>query len=747
MERMQEGLKGHLMVQSAYAPEYRAEVPVKLECEVEGVKLLVQGRVDGMILTKDAVTIEEIKTTRLPPESISDNDYPVHWAQAEIYAHIVCVKNNLPAATVKLVYASLTGSRAVFTRIYTKEKLEALFYMYASVYALRILKADRWKEVSVPAIRECAFPFETYREGQREMAARAYMAIKTKTKALIEAPTGIGKTAAALFPALKALGEGLTDTVFYLTARTTGRKSAENALSLMRKNGIKVRSVTLSAKKKVCRLSEINCDPDVCPYAEGYFDRQKEAIEESWERESWSAEDISALSEKYRLCPFELSLALSETADVIICDYNYVFDPAVRLRRFFDRKGAYTLLIDEAHNLLPRAREMYSETLSGEKIALLRREVGHVRSRKDPLYLALSDLLKAFPECEEPACETALPEKLISAVKEFIEDAKPDLGVHAPFKSALADLFFTANAFIRVSDEFDPETHRTVITREGKRACVRLWCWNVTPRIQKAMKRMRGVILFSATLSPIRHYADLLGLDEDAGDIYFTLPSPFPAENLFCASLGIPTRYRMREESAKRVAKAIYEMWLSRKGNYLACFPSHAYLNSVAEVFRAEYPCVPLLIQSRDMTEAERDGYLSVFDNTDENGVIAFIAMGGVFSEGIDLPGDRLIGAAIVGVGLPQISFENDLLRDLFTEKSGDGFETAYMYPGIGKCLQAAGRVIRTDTDKGVVLFIDDRYRTNVYRSLLLPRYAPAFIKEENLIKALSAFWEENRQA
>ncbi len=744
IDRMQEGLKGHLMVQSAYAKEYKAEVPVRLECTVEGVDLIVQGRVDGLILTEDACTVEEIKTTRQPCETISETDYPVHWAQAEIYAYIVTTKNNLPAATVRLVYASLTGSKASFTRLYTHARLETLFYMYASVFAKRVYEMDSWKNTSLPTMRELPFPFESYRAGQREMAARAYLAIRDKKKLLVEAPTGIGKTAAALFPAVKALGEGLAETVFYLTARTTGRKAAEDALEKMREKGLYIRSVAITAKKKACPMTEMRCDPDICPYANGYFDRQKHAVSESYEHQAWGDSEIQALSEKHSLCPFELSLALSETADVVICDYNYVFDPAVRLRRFFDRKGSYILLIDEAHNLVPRAREMYSESLGGKEISELRRDVGREDGRKSPLYLALSNLYKALPKEAENELSTEHPDAFLQSVKAFIEDAKPFLSVPSPYRGKLADVFFRANGFVRTSDDFDEHTHRTLITPEGKRSRIKIWCWNPTDRLQKAMKRMRGCVLFSATLSPLSHYEALLSLDRDAGDVSMALPSPFPKENLFCASLFIPTRYRMREESAGRVAKAIYDMVSAKKGNYLACFPSHAYLNSIAEIFMSMYPDVRVSLQTRDMTESERHAYLNEFQENPSESMVAFIAMGGVFSEGIDLPGDKLIGAAIVGVGLPQISFEGDCLKELYEESNGRGFETAYVYPGAGKCLQAAGRVIRTETDRGVVLFIDDRYRSQEYRNLLAPRYTPIPMDEKKLSKALKVFWKED---
>ena len=743
LDRMQEGLKGHLLLQNAYPPEYRSEVPVKYECAVAGVNLLVQGRVDGLMLEGDTATVEEIKTTRLPPSSIQPDDYPVHWAQALIYAHIVCRKERLSSATVRLVYCDLTGARTAFTRIYGADTLSALFEEYASVYARRLGRFDEWKRTSLPSMRALGFPFSGFRAGQREMAARVYLAIRDRKKVLIEAPTGIGKTAAALFPAVKALGEGRVETVFFLTARTTGRRAAEDALALMRKSGLRLRSVTLTAKKKVCPLPELRCDPAACGFARGYFDRQRDAVEEAWETEDLRAEKIADIAQKYRLCPFELSLALAETAEVVICDYNYVFDPMVRLRRFFDRRGSYALLVDEAHNLVPRAREMYSAEIGARDIKAVRREVGSADGKTGALYKTLTDFLKALEKADENELRSELPMRLVDACKRFSDEVKARLTAPAPYRAKLNQLYFDVLSFVRVSGEFDEASHRALITPEEGRSRVKLWCWNPTERLRASIKRMRGTALFSATLSPPEHYARLLGLREEEGDGYLCLPSPFPPENLFAAILPVPTRYSVRAESAPRVADAIHKMAAAKTGNYLACFPSHAYLNQVAEIFAARYPDIRVLAQSRDMSEKAREEYLARFEDAPESSMVAFIAMGGVFSEGIDLPGEKLIGAAIVGVGLPHLCYEREALSALYEELSGEGEgrKTSYIYPGIGKCLQAAGRVIRTAADRGVVLFIDERYTEREYRALLPSHYRPKPLTEASLSRALAAFW------
>ncbi len=742
LERMQEGLKAHVATQAVYPPEYRAEVPVRLECEVSGVKLIVQGRVDGLILADGACTVEEIKTTRMNPTAISADDYPVHWAQAQIYAHILCETENIQVATVRLLYVNLSGARSAFTRAFTRERLNELFYTYAAVYAERLARADDWKSVSLPSMRALDFPFDTYREGQREMAARAYLAIRDKRKIIVEAPTGIGKTAAALFPALKALGEEKIETIFFLTARTTGRKSAEDALSYMRERGLNARSVTISAKKKQCPMPEVRCSPEICPYARGYFDRQHKAIEESWQEQSLKSERIQEIADKYGLCPFELSLALAETAEVVICDYNYVFDPMVRLRRFFDRRGSYALLIDEAHNLEARARDMYSAEIKADEISALRREVGKIDGKDCELYKALTTLYRTLDKPETPELRCELPLKVLDAAKEFSDVAKDFFSRDCPYHSKLIEMYFGIMTFIRASGEFDDKTHKTMITPEGKRSNVKLWCWSPTDMLTANMKRMQGVILFSATLTPITHYARMLGLDLDSGDQALTLRSPFPEENLFTARVNVSTKYRSREDTAATVARAIHDLAVSKTGNYLACFPSHAYLNSIADIFRTAYPDVRVHVQGRNMSEGERSSYISEFSEARSESMVAFVAMGGVFSEGIDLPGDKLIGAAIVGVGLPQLCFEREALKALYDEESENGYATAYVYPGIGKCLQAAGRVIRTETDRGAVLFIDDRYFQKEYARLLPKNYKLRSLSPNEIAPSIQEFWK-----
>ena len=743
LDRMQEGLKGHLLIQNTYDESCRAEVPVKLVREVYGLSLCVQGRVDGLMLQGDVCVVEEIKTTSIPPHAVRENDHPVHWAQAEIYGYIEAELNGLSSVTVRLVYADFGGSRVQFSRVYLASRLKELFFLYAGEYVRRLKRAEAWQERSLPSVREGAFPFDSFRSGQREMAAAVYRSIRDKTRLLVQAPTGIGKTAAALFPAVKALGEGLTDIVFYLTARSTGRLAAEQALKLMRARGLCVRSVSVTAKAKICPMPQPVCDPETCPRARGHFDRQKLAVEASWSESALDESAVRRLAEEYRVCPFELSLALCETAQIVICDYNYVFDPKVRLRRFFDRSGRYTLLIDEAHNLPDRMRGMYSASVSGSRLSALRREVGKADGKKNSLYESLSLLLKEIGRSREYEMRSELPLPAVNAAKQFMDAAKEYLSLSRVYAKELSEAYLDAASFVRVSGDYDEDCYRTLITPSGSRPDMLLWCWDPTPRFKRAVKRMRGTVMFSATLSPLEHYGKLLAVEESEGGRLLDLPSPFPRENLLSLCLDIPVRYRMRQESAPRVARAIAAMAKARRGNYLACFPSHEYLNLVAGFLAAQDADIDILVQQRDMNERRREAFLARFEEAPARSLVAFAAMGGVFSEGVDLPGDRLIGAVIVGVGMPQICFERDQMRLLYDDEDGEGgFETAYMYPGIGKCLQAAGRVIRTSSDQGAVLFIDERYRLEEYRRLLPDHIRPAPVSEEKLPAALKKFWE-----
>ncbi len=721
MDRMQDGIKGHQTVQGGYPAGYKSEVAVRLDCEVDGIALCVRGRIDGLLMADgEWPLVDEIKTTQRDVQAISEDDYPVHWAQAEMYAHMVCEKHGLPGARVRLTYYNLSGAMARFERGFDAAVLAVKFLAYARPYARWLRAVGEWIGRSRPTITALGFPFDGYRSGQREMAANAFYALREGKCLLAEAPTGIGKTAAALFPALKALGEGLVDKAFYLTARTTTRAVAEGTLERMRGRGLVLRSVTLTAKEKLCLRPGERCSPETCDRARGYYDRRRAALYEGLSMERLARPDIEALAERHGLCPFELSLDLSEIADVIICDYNHAFDPRVRLKRFFLDGGDYALLIDEAHNLPDRVRAMLSAELNQRDFESLRREVGKLIGRKG-LYRALGALIRAFKAIreahDEPEMELSPPEALEVALGRFTEAAQRVFDDDGPHLPALTDGYFAALSYLRALELYG-DSYRTLIAPHGKSAVsVKLWCYDAAPYLAGCYKGVRGCVLFSATLSPMRHYFDACGLSEDRGDAMLSLPSPFPEENLLVLRLPIQTRYAMRDRTLPDVARALLSMCAAKPGNYLACFPSHAYLQKVKEMLEAD-GSVRLLVQQGQMDDAARAAFLDQFEEGPSRSMLALIAMGGIFAEGVDLPGERLSGAAIVGVGIPQISFEREKMRELLDD-AGDGYHYAYTYPGLERVLQAAGRVIRTDRDRGVVLLIDDRFAREEYRPLL----------------------------
>ncbi len=570
------------------------------------------------------------------------------------------------------------------------------------------------------------------------MARAVYLAMKNHASALIEAPTGIGKTAAALFGALKALGKGHVTALFYLTARTTGCRAAEDALDRMRAGGLAVRSVTITAKEKICPLEKADCMG--CQYAVGYYDRRREALKEAMSVQKLDAAAIAELAMKHELCPFELTLDASETADVVICDYNYAFDPKVRLRRYFDTKSQAGLLVDEAHNLSDRARDMLSAELSGARLAQLRRQAARFEGKDSPMVKLMGELLDALDAREaEQESLSELPEAIVSAVRRFAEVADE----LEPVEPEIVEFVYDAQWFARVAKQFDPEAYRALIVPGEKYIDVRLWCCDPSKYLKKALSRVGGAALFSATLAPMEHYAGILGADGEA-DEQLRLDSPFPRENLLALRMPVAVGMKDRERTLNAVAQIIRAMAGARPGNYLACFPSYAYMTQAFRHYRLLWPYDDVICQEAQMSERARQAFIERFAPAPQKSLVAFVVLGGVFAEGVDLPDDRLSGAAIVSTGIPQPSFERELLREQLDDADDGGYDAAYTYPGLRRVLQAAGRVIRTETDRGVVLLIDMRYRQEKYRALMPPHWDVQDVgKMSELNERLRRFWAQ----
>ena len=744
-ERLLEGVRGHKSLQSVQEEGVRNEVPLRFCAEGAAVRLTVFGRADRVHGLR---RVEEIKTTL---EGAPAEAAPLHWAQAECYAHMLCQAEDLPSLEVCVTYLSLAdGEITRFVRTHTREALAEKFEGYVRPYLAWLDGLTRRRAALAAEMRALTFPFPAYRAGQRELAQEIYLAIRDKRMVLAQAPTGTGKTMAALFPALKGIGEGLVERIFYLTARTTARGAAVDALRLLPQGSL--RTIVLYAREVLCPQAAgsapqaesapraPDCAPEVCPRARGYFDRLPAALRAARGIAGpLDREGLLRLAEEFCLCPFELSLDIALECDVVVCDYNYLFDPRVRLQRFAagGRRGQ-VLLLDEAHNLPDRGRAMYSARLSAREIDAVRASIPRAQ-RRGALYPALKALLRALEEAfgagDVPRAEPDLREELLSACEAALCALRQDPAAPggAPRRLAL-DLA----AFLYQAAHFGPDYF--LLFEGGKTSRVlTLFCADASGEMGKVLRRSRAAILFSATLTPLPFYRALCGAA--AGSPCVRLCSPFPPENLLVLHLPVNTRYRARERTLPQVAAAIAALVLSReKGNFIAFFPSHAYLRSalplLAERLGEEAALLP---QAEDMDEAARREFLAQFSPEPQGRLLALCAMGGIFAEGVDLPAERLCGAAVVGVGLPQVGLERETLRARYDAVYGDGYAFAYVYPGIGRVLQAAGRVIRTETDRGALLLLDDRYGAAGYRGLLPPEWALRRVRSAGEIRALCA--------
>ena len=760
-DRALEGARLHRKLQRAAVkefPNYQAEVAMKQEYTCADIAYTLEGRADGIFTDTDGTpTIDEIKTTTLPPEHITGEQSPEHWAQAQIYAAIYAKQRGLPAMRVRLTYYQVDEELEFrFTHDYSAEALDAIVTDLLTQYAPWAKRSAEWQRISRASLAALKFPFDSYRPGQRAMIGAVYKTCTEGGQLLCQAPTGIGKTMSVLFPALKAVGDG--GPVFYLTARGTTRTAAENALALLRASdtGLKLRSVTLTAKDKICLQDHRECTPEACPYANGYFDRVKTALWDGLDTHALTADALQALAKKHKVCPFELGLDLSLWCDVVVGDYNYLFDPVVHLMRFFETAGDYLFLIDEAHNLPGRTRDMHSAALNKSAFYDAKKRLG---KGKSSLKNALTKVNNIFIEwrhrCEEAPgdsrfgktyFEKTRAEDFDRALTKLCEPLEIWLDEHRDpdeTHDALLQLYFDIRAWLRVADTFD-DHFVLQISAHGSEVRAAMLCLDPSDFLAADFAKGRAAVLFSATLAPAGYYKDLCGLS-DARAV--ALRSPFDQQNmgLWCAR-QVSTRYKDRADSIPKVSDLLAVMAGAKQGHYLAFFPSYSYLQQVWEDFAARYPAVPTLCQESAMDEQKRADFLAQFLAQDSRTLLGFAVLGGVFSEGVDLMGDSLIGAAIVSPGLPQIGPRQEQLRDYFEETRGSGFDYAYRYPGMNKVLQAAGRVIRTPNDRGVVLLIDDRFTAPDTRRLMPPHWDHMRMVSsvEEWKAELAAFWKKH---
>jgi len=743
-----EAIRIHQKIQQSRGENYQAEVAVSHDIDTDRFTLTIGGRVDGIYPDSNPVLIEEIKTTAHSLDHFEHHENHIHWGQVKSYAYIFAKDHNLEQIDTRLTYYQLdTGEIRNFRKHHTTGELESFFNGLVADYLQWAETIVNWKILRDDSIRKLEFPFSTYRRGQREMAVDVYRTIKNNRQLLVQAATGIGKTLATVFPAVKAMGEGISTKIFYLTARTTGRIAAEKALDELRQRGLKLKSLTITAKDKICFNPDSACNPEECNFACGHFDRINVALKDIFLQDAFTRQAVEQVAHANQICPFEFALELSLWADCIICDYNYAFDPRVFLRRFFlEDGGDFAFLIDEAHNLVDRSREMFSAEIFKQPLLAVRRAVRHELPQ---IYKSLGKInawmIKASKTVEDsgPARhEKKPPDSLYPSLRRFLLMTERWLGrnVKTAYRDELLDLYFKISGFMRVAEKFD-ESYVTCYEKIEKDLKLKLFCVDPSIQLKDALNRCKAAVFFSATMTPMAYFKQILGCDESAKQLI--LHSPFPSENFrILISDRVSTLYRQRESTKIQISRAICTFINQKKGNYLIFFPSYKYLQMVYEIFKAECSESEHILQTPSMSESERDTFLRHFKQDNSNPLVGFAVMGGIFGEGIDLVGERLSGAVVVGVGLPGISLERELIRQYFADTLNAGFEFAYQYPGINRVLQAAGRVIRSETDRGVVLLIDQRYATYSYRSLLLKQWETTKVRDHRQVKeALKKFW------
>lgn len=749
--RALEGIKGHKKIQSTYSEKDKAEVSLKEDIEFEGFTLRVEGRADGILEENDKVIIDEIKTTT---RNVMDIDYDfneLHWAQAKIYAYIYSKEKNLESIIVQLTYYNIEDFGTKFLRReYNFNELEGFFYELIEKYKEWILLEKEWIDIRNDSIEVLQFPFERYRKGQRELAVRVYKAVEEGKKCFAEAPTGTGKTMSTLFPTIKALGKGETSKIFYITAKTTTREVANNSLRIMREKGLNIRSVNITAKDKCCKMDEKKCIPEYCPYANGYFDRVNPALKEALKNKGeYNLEYINKLSDEYKICPFEFSLELTNFCDVVICDYNYIFDPQASLKGIMEGKAKeYTVLIDEAHNLLDRGRDMYSSKIHKEDFLKLKREFKNkdkgIFNSLDRANKYLIEKRKLLENLETKSLiEKEEPKELYGILRGFLEKTDIYQSKANEENSNLLELYFNIYEFLNISGYYGEE-FISLYKSNGSDLELGINCLDPSRILKSIMNRFKSVIIFSATLLPMEYFKELYGAQE--GDYSVNLSSPFDHKNkLTIVGRDISTTYSNRKRTLPKIVDYILECAKSKVGNYLVFFPSYEYMLMVYEEIKRQDIDFSIRAQSNDMNEEEKEEFLALFEEGRNESHIGFAVLGGHFSEGIDLTLDRLIGVIIVGVGMPKICLEREAIKEYYNSIGQNGFDYAYVYPGIIKVLQAAGRCIRTEEDRGIVLLLDDRYFTNKYKSLLPKEWFLNILAENELgVKNIcEKFWNE----
>lgn len=718
---MNEGTKIHSFHQSRQKKNYIPEYYLRETFYVSDFTVTLDGRADGIIIEEDGATVDEIKSTITPLEEYFESQKEWHLGQAKCYALMYAHLNNLSEIKVQLTYIQQIDKEKMVKHFSYKtseleEYVKDLIKDYIDFYNYIFEHTEKRNE----SAKTLAFPYPEFRKGQKELAKYVYGVAVNGGTLFAEAPTGIGKTMSTLYPYVRSFKDEENQKIFYLTAKNSGRLMAFEATKLLQETGLVASGIVITAKDKMCLCPGKGCNPDECPFAKDYYTHIRKVITESIRQYNlFSPEVITNIAKQYAICPFELSLDLSLYVDIIICDYNYLFDPMVYLKRYFDEDASKMIvLVDEAHNLVDRGREMYSASFNSYAFKLAKRAVRHLEHKK--IKNAIKRISKLFNQFEDfKEGETiieALDHKDLAGIDAYLLAASDVLKHHhAAINDDFIDFYFELNKFSKLYELYDSSFTLFITKTPSGETKVTLYCLDPREHLRNALNKVKSKVIFSATLSPSEYYIDLLGGRKDTP--LLTLQSPFPKENLDLMVLPtVSIRYKNREQTYELVSDYIKTLVAGHVGNYFIYVPSYEYLEKLQPyLVDGDYT---LIVQEKDMTEQDRRQFLSCFVDKPETSTIGLAVVGGAFGEGIDLVSERLIGVVVVGIGLPQICFERDLIRKHFEEKLGKGYSYSYKNPGINKVMQAVGRVIRSETDRGVALLIDDRYLSQSYSRL-----------------------------
>jgi len=749
-ETQKEGQRIHAKRQATYGEDDRKEVFVETFFKHEENQFHVSGRIDGLLIRDGRTVIEEIKSTKTDLSLIDEKTYPAHMMQAKIYAYIHCLNENKDAIDIALTYIHTdTDDIKTITKHYPFFKLEKSFKEAVQAYTDWLDIISRHHAEKTKSLEGLKFPFDTHREGQYPFMGAVYQTLIKEDILYATAPTGIGKTVASIFAALKTIKTD-KEKLFYLTAKNAGKSIAVETVERLKAEGLKIKALTLNSKDNMCLMEEVDCDPDICPYAKGFYNRLKGALEDIFVHDDVYALDlIKDYATYHTICPHEFALEISTYADIIICDYNYVFDPRIRLMRYFeDDYYVPKLLVDESHNLIDRSRSMYSASLSLNDLLELKKTVEDI---KPPVTAAVDNVIGTMRslatenEVEKARfhVESDLDATLLNRVTHLTGKLEGLLEIHKkhPKRKAIRDVYFLLLQFQRISDFFT-EAFRFTIEAQKEGFTYNIVCLDASTPIKALIDhRASGTVFFSATLKPVNYFSALLTKKEGKA---FEVPSPFNPSNLgLFIDISTSTKYHDRTHSVERIIDSIYALLETKKGNYIIFFPSYRYMEMVLEKFdREDYDT---MVHTRGMSYAKRRRMLSDFKDKTETTKVLFSVLGGSFSEGVDYVGDMLSGVMVVGVALPAFNKMNELLKDYFYEQGYDGFHYAYTYPGMNKVIQAIGRVIRTTEDRGVAVLFDQRYQSPLYKSLFPKHWSHAeFVDDADHIQGfISNFWDK----